>query len=264
MAGLRKRHQIGWLLGAFWLCTSSVRASEVADVVLTTGSYRVLEKAISTSQNSDAEQKMVNATAILLGTPYNNRTLNMNASSVERLIIDLKAVDCMTFIEYSEAFKHADDAEQFASNLQKVRYIDAKVAFNQRRHFFSDWVEGEHKIVSDITAQLSPHTVFVNKQLNKKSNGEPMIATVGISPRVIGYIPTRFIDRKLLKQLKTGDYIGIYSPALGLDVTHVGIVIREGDAVIFRHASSQRKNLRVIDVELFSYLQGKSGIMVFR
>lgn len=188
----------------------------------------------------------------------------MDAFSTERLIIDLKAVDCMTFIEYSEAFKYADDAEQFASNLEKVRYVGAKVEFNQRRHFFSDWAQGDHKIVSDITAQLSPHTVFVNKQLNKNSNGDPIIATVKITPRVIGYIPTRFIDRKLLKQLKTGDYIGIYSPASGLDVTHVGVVIREGEKVIFRHASSQRKNLRVMDVELFSYLQGKSGIMVFR
>ncbi|MBC5789124.1 N-acetylmuramoyl-L-alanine amidase-like domain-containing protein [Providencia sp. JUb39] len=264
MAGLKKCNPLGWLLGIFWLCSSSVQATEVPEVVLTTGSYGVLEKAISASQGSSAEQKMVNATAILLGTPYNNRTLNMDAFSAERLIIDLKAVDCMTFIEYSEAFKHADDAEQFASYLEKIRYVDAKVAFNQRRHFFSDWAEGEHKVVSDITAQLSPHTVFVNKQLNKKSNGDPIIATVKITPRVISYVPTRFIDRTLLKQLKTGDYIGIYSSASGLDVTHVGVVIREGEKVIFRHASSQRKNLRVMDVELFSYLQGKSGIMVFR
>lgn len=264
MAGLKKHNSLGWLLGAFWWYTSSIQATELPEVVLTTGSYGVLDKAISASQGSHAEQKLANATAILLGTPYNNRTLNMDAFSTERLIIDLKAVDCMTFIEYSEAFKYADDPEQFASNLEKVRYIDAKVAFNQRRHFFSDWVEGDHHVVSDITAQLSPHTVFVNKQLNKKSNGDPIIDTVKITPRVIGYIPTRFIDRKLLKQLKTGDYIGIYSPASGLDVTHVGVVIREGEEVIFRHASSQRKNLRVMDVELFSYLQGKSGIMVFR
>ncbi|HHR6079704.1 TPA: N-acetylmuramoyl-L-alanine amidase-like domain-containing protein [Providencia alcalifaciens] len=264
MAGLKKRHPLGWLLGVFWLYTSSVQATEVPEVVLTTGSYGVLERAISVSQGSHAEQRMANATAILLGTPYNNHTLNMDAFSTERLIIDLKAVDCMTFIEYSEAFKYADDAEQFASNLEKVRYVGAKVEFNQRRHFFSDWAQGDHKIVSDITAQLSPHTVFVNKQLNKNSNGDPIITTVKITPRVIGYIPTRFIDRKLLKQLKTGDYIGIYSPASGLDVTHVGVVIREGEKVIFRHASSQRKNLRVMDVELFSYLQGKSGIMVFR
>lgn len=52
----------------------------------------------------------------------------------------------MTFIEYSEAFKHADDAEQFASYLEKVRYVDAKVAFNQRRHSFLIGRKGSIKL----------------------------------------------------------------------------------------------------------------------
>lgn len=73
----------------FWLYSSSVQATEVPEVVLTTGSYGVLEKVISASQGSSGA-KMANATAILLGTPYNNRTLNMDAFSAERLIIDLK------------------------------------------------------------------------------------------------------------------------------------------------------------------------------
>lgn len=264
MAGLRRLKKLGWLLGVLWSYTHVVHATEVPDVVLTIGSYSVLEKAILSSQQGHEEQKIVNATTTLLGTPYNNQTLNMNALSTERLIIDLTAVDCMTFIEYSEAFKHADDAEQFVSNLEKIRYVDAHVAFNQRRHFFSDWAQGDSKIATDITTQLSPHTISVNKQLNKKNNGELIIPTIKIKPRVIRYIPTQFIDKNVLQLLKTGDYVGIYSPTSGLDVSHVGIVIRSGDKVIFRHASSQRKNLRVMDVELFSYLQGKSGMIVFR
>ncbi|WP_265694417.1 N-acetylmuramoyl-L-alanine amidase-like domain-containing protein [Providencia rustigianii] len=264
MSILKSIKRIGLFFVSFLLYSGCIQSNELNEVVLTAGSYKLLENVISAGQNQSTEQKVINATTILLGTPYNNRTLNMNPLLPERLVIDLKAMDCMTFIEYSEAFKHADNLEQFSQHLEKVRYIDAKVAFDSRRHFFTDWSQEHDRLVDDITSQLSPHTISVNKQLNLKENGGKYISSLDSKSRVIHYIPVRFIDHRVLSQLKTGDYIGIYSPSSGLDVTHVGIVIRENNKILFRHASSQHKNFQVIDIELSQYLKGKEGILVFR
>ena len=67
-----------------------------------------------------------------------------------------------------------------------------------------------------------------------------------------------------MNSLKTGDYIGIYSTVHGLDVSHVGIVIRDGETIFLRHASSQKKYRKVIDQDLKEYILNKPGIIVLR
>ncbi|NHX33958.1 DUF1460 domain-containing protein, partial [Escherichia coli] len=88
-------------------------------------------------------------------------------------------------------------------------------------------------IVVDITSELSSHAVKVNKQLNLKYHDQIYISGLPIKNRSINYIPAKYVDDDLLLRLKTGDYIGIYSGNNGLDVSHVGVVIRKGKKTIF-------------------------------
>lgn len=235
-----------------------------ADIILVSGSYSTLGDALKRAQGASSEQKTKIFTQKLLNTPYNNQTLNGDQYSTEQLVINLNAMDCMTFIEYTEAFKTADNHDDFVSNLKKIRYFWQDISFTQRRHFFTDWAQELDPIAVDITPIISTHSFPVHKKLNLKNSGEQYIPGLGVKNRVIYYIPTRYVDRNLMNTLKTGDYIGIYSKNSGLDVTHVGIVIKEGNKVMFRHASSQRNNLKVSDIELQRYLQGKAGIIVLR
>jgi hypothetical protein len=62
--------------------------------------------------------------------------------------------------------------------------------------------------------------------------------------------------------LRTGDYIGIYAPADGLDVSHAGICIRRESRILLRHASSLARE--VIDQDFSPYIEGKPGIVVLR
>jgi hypothetical protein len=64
--------------------------------------------------------------------------------------------------------------------------------------------------------------------------------------------------------MKTGDYVGIYSEKEGLDVSHVGIIIKEKDAVNLRHTSSLKKHREVIDEDFKEYLKNKPGIIALR
>jgi hypothetical protein len=50
----------------------------------------------------------------------------------------------------------------------------------------------------------------------------------------------------------------------GLDVSHVGIVIRDERRLYLRHASSQETTGKVIDQDLKGYITDKPGILVFR
>lgn len=238
----------------------------LADVIFSSGSYDIMEKVLDeqSKMKGASAEKIDVLTQNFLNTPYNKQTLNMSSSSVEKLVINLKAMDCMTFIEYTEAFKRSENDEQFKLNLASIRYINQNITFNNRRHFFSDWAQGPDAIAVDITDKISPHAIRINKHLNLKNNGMTYISNYPIKNRVINYIPTKYLDKEVLSQLNAGDYIGIYSTESGLDVSHVGVVIRKGNKIIFRNASSLRGNLKVSDSELLSYLKGKNGIVVLR
>ncbi|MEX6249930.1 MULTISPECIES: N-acetylmuramoyl-L-alanine amidase-like domain-containing protein [Providencia] len=240
-----------------------------AQVVLTSGSHKILTS-IFNQQNemqryhSTSAEKIDVLTQYFLNTPYDKQTLNMSPLFAENLVVNLEAMDCMTFIEYVEAFKGAENSAQFFRNLTSIRYFNQDVTYKNRRHFFSDWAQGDSAVAEDITAKISPYAVNVSKQLNLKGNRKTYILGLPITYRDINYIPSKYIDNDLITRLKTGDYIGIYSTNRGLDVSHVGIVIQKGNKTIFRNASSLRENFKVSDVELQHYIQGKEGIIVFR
>lgn len=238
----------------------------LANVIFSSGSYDILEKVLDeqSKMKGTSAEKVDVLTQNFLNTPYNKQTLNLSSASAEKLVINLKAMDCMTFIEYTEAFKRSENEEQFRLNLASIRYINQDIKFNNRRHFFSDWTLGPDAIAVDITDTISPHSIKVNKQLNLKNNGMTYISNYPIKSREIHYIPTKYLDKEALNRLSAGDYIGIYSEKSGLDVSHVGIVIRKGHQIIFRNASSLRGNLKVSDSDLLDYLRGKKGIIVFR
>jgi len=70
------------------------------------------------------------------------------------------------------------------------------------------------------------------------------------------------LDKTIGQLFQTGDYIGIYSDLPGLDVSHVGIVVKDGPNINFRHASSAAR--KVIDEDFSEYIAGKPGIVVLR
>ena len=53
-------------------------------------------------------------------------------------------------------------------------------------------------------------------------------------------------------------------PWRGLDVSHVGIIIRDRDTFLLRHASSDRRSRKVVDQELQEYISGTPGLIILR
>lgn len=198
-----------------------------------------------------------------LGTQYKANTLIGAADKDEVFVINLESVDCLTFIEYIEAMRLSDSFSAFKITLRSIRYQGAVVDYCKRNHFFTDWREFNAKFVQDITSLTGgSKTAHIQKMLNLKNDGTYLLP--GIAPRLreIRYIPSAFIDDKIIDSLKTGDYIGIYSEKPGLDVSHVGILIKNVGQTLFRHASFVHK--KVVDEDFNQYIMTRPGILVLR
>lgn len=85
-----------------------------------------------------------------------------------------------------------------------------------------------------------------------------------VKQRELVYIPAAAVDASALARLQGGDYVGIYSPSPGLDVSHCGIVVQKGKKLYLRHASSNPVLQKVVDEELTAYLGRNKGLVVYR
>jgi hypothetical protein len=196
-----------------------------------------------------------------LGTPYRESTLDETVQ--EALVVNLEGVDCFTFIDYIEAMRLSGSFREFTEKLRKVRYRRGEVAFSERNHFFSDWAEYNRDCVRDVTEAIGgAHTEKTRKILNRKGDGTLFVSGVPTVERVISHIPSQAIDRPMLGRLRTGDYVGVYSPLPGLDVSHVGVIINEGKTLFLRHASVRHR--AVVDEDFTAYIAGTAGLMVLR
>jgi hypothetical protein len=214
---------------------------------------------------SSIEGQIEFLSAKFLSTPYEASTLTGDTNTPEIFTVNLEGMDCFTYIDYVEALRLSTTLEDFNSNLKDIRYQSGNISFENRNHFFSDWPTQNSKNVGDVTYQIGgSKTIEVEKNLNLKSDGSKFLPGIPVVNRKIYYIPTSEIDDDLLNKLHTGDYVGIYTDIEGLDVTHTGIIIKKDDGVYLRHASSKKKNQKVVDEDFKKYVQNTPGMVIFR
>ncbi|MCG8291421.1 N-acetylmuramoyl-L-alanine amidase-like domain-containing protein [Pseudomonas entomophila] len=200
----------------------------------------------------------------LLGTPYKADTLVGSANTSEQLVVDLRGLDCFTFLDNVEALRRADNYSDYVRELVRTRYAEGKVDFAHRHHFFSDWAQGHGARTRDITPELGAVTQLSVKQLNAGTDGALLIQGLPTVSRVINYLPSASVTQEALSRLQEGDYIGVYSMLPGLDVSHVGVFLRTAQGPVFRNASSRHGNMKVVDYPFNEFLQQVPGIVVLR
>ena len=219
----------------------------------------------ATARLDDPGERVVQISARFLGTPYRANTLEGGPALPEQLTIRLDAVDCFTLLDYVEALRRSVTPAEFRTRLVEVRYRDGVIGWGQRRHFFTDWAAAPGSRVVDVTAEVGGAVVRqAVKQLNRKADGTLLLPGVAVQERLIHFIPADALDSQVLGRLRPGDYVGVYTPKPGLDVTHVGLVVRRGNQLDLRHASSRREAGKVIDSDFLTYLADKPGIVVLR
>lgn len=200
-----------------------------------------------------------------LGTQYTEDTLIGSKKTNEMFVVNLSGMDCFTFIDYVEALRLSNSFHAFKKNLTHVRYRSDIIAFDHRNHFFSDWTAYGKDRIENVTKKIGgTHTQTARKILNKKENGTLYLPGIAPVERIICYIPASALNETVMQKLKAGDYIGIYTDNPGLDVTHIGIIIKSKNTAYLRHASSLPEFRKVVDQEFKAYAADSPGFLVLR
>ena len=227
-----------------------------------------------------------------LGKPYVGHTLDKDKE--EGLVINTEQLDCTTFVENVVALtmctkKKQTSFEDFCNALVDVRYIGGEVAYTNRQHYFTIWIDDNIKdgIVADIplpdfplSAERSPHVNYMTTHvasyamLDAHREWLPEIKAMEqqVNAITFTYIPKEQLGNSMRykEYIHDGDIIGIVTNMEGLDISHVGFAIWHDDGLHLLHASSSKRNgMKVADdaKTMYQYLKEQSksvGIRVVR
>jgi hypothetical protein len=168
----------------------------------------------------------------LMGRPYLVNPLIGSTDQPEVLVTTLSGFDCVTFVESVLAMAYAHRAEDYAEWLREIRYLHGEITWNKRHHYTTDWMR--HNIHAGFLSEFvrSSTTSVCTKELN---------IITGLPERIVSF---RYYPKSKLKSLSSffqdGDIIAFVSTKKGLDVFHVGLLVRDGDQVLMRHAARSR------------------------
>lgn len=191
-----------------------------------------------------------------LGCPYVANSLGGGPDLPEALVVKLDGFDCVTYMETVLALALSESIEQFKENLLRIRYHNSEVDWHTRNHYTSDWWRNNEKLglIENLTRGVE--AVEKIRELN---------VVKGLPARKVAFrvFPKKNFKR-LKKRLETGDFVCFGSTKANLDVFHTGILIRQSDKILLRHAS--RTASEVIDQAFEDFLQNNrmSGFVVLR
>lgn len=219
-----------------------------------------------------------------LGTPYVAATLENGLD--EKLVINLRELDCTTFAENCLALAYTvkmgkTDFASFVGQLEKIRYRNGlRDRYPSRLHYFSEWImDNHHKQL--INASINEKGAKMGKEINFMSTHPNSYPVLKKHPELVSLIAEQ--EKKLSLEglyyfpredtpnmnnhLLHGDIIGLTSSVNGLDINHVGIIIRRDNHYHLLHASQSENKVVLSATPLTDFLQPgskNSGIMIAR
>lgn len=218
-----------------------------------------------------------------IGTPYVAHTLECEN---EVLTINLRELDCTTYLENVATLailaKHnKSDFDSYIRQLTNFRYRSGKIdGYGSRIHYFADWIVTNEArgFVKNITKETGgePYVKkinFMTKNRDKYSRltDEKTFETIRLSEENLNkyahwYIPKAKVA-DIEKDIADGDLIAITCSTEGLDITHVGLAIRQNGRVHFMHAPMSGEKVMISKEPLHDYLSKhkiQTGIMIAR
>ncbi len=201
-------------------------------------------------------ERMKYVSAKLLGAVYLTHPLIGSLTEAEVLVTRMDGFDCITFLETVLVLARAKSVDDFAALLRKVRYRNGEIAYQQRLHYATDWARQLIELgwLTNMTA--GEHTIFRQKTLDIVPGIPPINAQLRYFPRSELSAVSRW--------LKDGDLILFASGRKGLDVSHAGMIVRNGEQVLMRNATRSHKQVIEQDLAEFFKTLPMNGFMIFR
>ena len=240
--------------------------------------------ALQKLETNSGEGVVISIGKTFLGTPYVEKTLEIGEK--ETLVINLRGLDCTTFVENVLAFsfllkENKGTFEAFTTKLKTIRYRNGFLnGYSSRLHYFTDWIRNNNEkgLVRDITSDLGG--VEVHKPINFMGTHRdlyPFLANDDnfntileveseLAKETLCILPQDEI-KAAEDKLENGDIIALATSIKGLDVTHTGFAIKMPDGRIHLLHASISGEVKITQEPLVDYLKkikSNTGIIVAR
>lgn len=228
-----------------------------------------------------------------VGTAYIPQTLD--PPGPERLVVNLRAFDCVTFVESVLTLARVVGAldptaappsaealmDEYERLLTAIRYRGGeRLGYPSRLHYFSEWIaDNETKgFVRDVTGDLGgvvdpePREFMTeHREAYWQMADSSVFSAIGEAETRLVDQPRRMIPEvrvgEVVSEIRTGDIIAATSTLPGLDVAHTGIALRRGGVLYLMHAPLVGESVQVSERPLADRLldlSAQDGIMVAR
>jgi hypothetical protein len=228
-----------------------------------------------------------------VGTAYIPGTLEQEGP--ERLVINFRGLDCVTFVENVFALarfvRQADAAaflaerplaeDRYEQLLAELRYRGGTLdGYSSRLHYFVDWIQDNEARgnLRDVTEGLggvldreavdfmSTHT-DAYRQLTDADNVAAIRAVeLRLTDRGRHFLPEAEIAGSA-SDIRNGDIIAATSTVPGLDVAHTGLALWVDGALHLLHAPLLGEAVQISEVSLaqrIARISGQDGVIVAR
>jgi hypothetical protein len=228
-----------------------------------------------------------------VGATYRPGTLEVPGP--ERLVVNLRELDCVTFIENVLAlvrFVRADGVAlladppaaraRYQDYLRQLRYRDGQIAgYPSRLHYFSEWLaENERQgRVRQLSRDLGgaadrERIAFMSTHpdsYRQLADSTVLAAVVAMEGRLNAAGPRWFLPESAIagtaSRIEDGDVIAATSTVPGLDIAHTGIALWRNGRLHLLHAPLVGKSVEISRLPLAERILGiptQDGIMVAR
>jgi hypothetical protein len=227
---------------------------------------------------------IIHTATFFLGTPYTGGTLE--SDSAEDLRINLRELDCVTFLENVIALQMTvkngkQQFKDFCLMLQYIRYRDGiRDGYLSRLHYTSEWLDDNcRKGILALPEPASgkeflPGVSFMSSHCDLypvlKANPDLCVKVKDMEMKVnhlkLRYIPKEDV-KNVTQEIHDGDIIAITTHIEGLDIAHMGFAIVKDHIPYLLHASSEAKKVVISDETLSDYLMKRknhAGIIIAR
>jgi len=236
-------------------------------------------------KEKETGERVASIARFFLKTPYVASTLE--ADGAERLQVNLRGLDCTTFVENVLALHNllkekAPDFEAYKRILTKIRYRNGIIdRYPSRLHYTTDWLLDNQKKGFVSLVKMGPASEKFKPNVNFMSthpasypalkSNPAFVAEMAIHEARLNKLSLKYLPKDKLTDeapfIHTGDIIAVTSATPGIDFSHLGIAVRQNGVVYMIHASSTGKEVVTTEKSLKSYLlsvRHHTGIVVLR
>lgn len=270
--------------GATWGETPDIR-----DIAFTPEDRRVFDETMARARADRLDtlplgQIVARLGRGFVGAPYTPGTLELPGP--ERLVVNLREFDCVTFVENMLAMARAiragtPDFGAYTAELRRIRYRDGVLnGYTSRLHYFSEWIDdaAAKGLAEPMSTRLGG---VVDTAPVRFMSAHPGAYRQLSDPAILGAIrslenrlsatPRIYIPEAALADaapgIRSGDIIAATSTLEGLDVAHTGIALWVDGRLHLMHAPLVGRAVEISEHPLADRIRRigtQDGVMVAR